>query len=75
MQGRGLGADLHGRAIGFCDGRGYERIWLTTFAGLDVARSLYERHGFVLTEELEADQWGGDVIEQVFERLMPVVDR
>jgi transcriptional regulator with PAS, ATPase and Fis domain len=51
MQGRGLGADLLGRAVSFCDERGYERIWLTTFAGLDAARALYERHGFVLTGE------------------------
>jgi GNAT superfamily N-acetyltransferase len=71
MQGKGLGADLLGRALSFCDGRGYPRIWLTTFAGLDAARSLYERHGFVLSSEDEIDQWSGGVREQTFERLMP----
>lgn len=71
MQGKGLGAQLIGRAIDFCDQRGYERIWLTTFAGLDAARSLYERHGFVLSGETEIDQWSGNVREQVFERAMP----
>lgn len=71
MQGKGLGADLLGRALSFCDGRGYARIWLTTFAGLDAARSLYERHGFVLSREDEIDQWSGGVREQTFERLMP----
>ena len=70
MQGKGLGADLLGRAISFCDDRGYERIWLTTFAGLDAARGLYERHGFVLTGEADSDQWSGGVREQVFERRL-----
>ncbi len=68
MQGRGLGADLLGRALSFCDGHGYERIWLTTFAGLDAARTLYEKNGFVLTGETETDQWSGNVREQIFER-------
>ena len=72
MQGRGLGAELIGRAIQFCDERGYKRIWLTTFAGLDAARSLYERFGFSLTGETETDQWSGGVTEQIFERLLPV---
>lgn len=71
MQGKGLGADLLGRAVGFCDERGYERIWLTTFAGLDAARSLYERFGFTFAGETETDQWSGDVREQIFERLRP----
>ena len=73
MQGKGLGADLLGRALKFCDERGYARIWLTTFAGLDAARGLYERHGFVMTGEADADQWSGDVREQVFERSMPTL--
>ena len=71
MQGKGLGAELLGRAVSFCDDRGYDRIWLTTFAGLDAARSLYERHGFVLTGETETDEWSGDVREQIFERSRP----
>jgi GNAT superfamily N-acetyltransferase len=70
LQGKGLGADLLGRAVSFCDERGYERIWLTTFAGLDAARALYEKHGFVLTGEAESDQWSGSVREQTFERRM-----
>ena len=68
-----VGADLLGRALKFCDERGYARIWLTTFAGLDAARSLYERFGFALAGETESDQWSGDVREQVFERRMPTL--
>lgn len=71
MQGKGLGAELLGRAVGYCDERGYERIWLTTFVGLDAARSLYERFGFSLAGEAEKDRWGGGVTEQIFERLLP----
>ena len=72
MQGRGLGAELLGRAVNFCDERGYESIWLSTFAGLDAARGLYERHGFVLTGEAEIDKWGGNVQEQIFVRRRPM---
>ena len=72
IQGKGLGAELLGRAVGFCDEHGYESVWLSTFAGLDAARGLYERHGFVLTGETEVDQWGGGVEEQIFVRRKPV---
>lgn len=72
MQGKGLGAELLDRALSFCDERGHERIWLTTFAGLDAARSLYERHGFSLAGEADdSDQWSGGVKEQIFERVRP----
>ena len=73
MQGKGLGPTFSAAPCSFCDERGYERIWLTTFAGLDAARGLYERHGFVLTGEAETDQWSGDVREQIFERRMPAL--
>ena len=66
--GFGLGRRLLRSAIEFCDARRYARIWLTTFAGLDAARALYEKHGFVLTSEAETDQWHGGVREQRFER-------
>jgi GNAT superfamily N-acetyltransferase len=71
MQGKGLGAELIGRAISFCDERGYERIWLTTLEGLDAARSLYLRHGFSLTGETDSDLWSTSVLEQIFERARP----
>ncbi len=65
-RGTGLGGALMDRAMAFCDKRGHERIWLTTFAGLDAARRLYEKHGFALADESEADQWHGGVREQLF---------
>jgi ribosomal protein S18 acetylase RimI-like enzyme len=66
--GRGLGKHLLSEALSYCEARNLRRVWLTTFAGLDAARALYERHGFVLKSESEADQWGGNVREQLFEK-------
>ena len=70
-QGKGLGKTLLDRAIAHCDRLGVPSIWLTTFAGLDVARVLYERHGFALADERDEDQWQGGVREQVFVRPSP----
>jgi len=67
-RGLGLGNDLMRRALEFCDARAFSRIYLTTFAGLDAARALYERHGFCLTGEKQDRTWGRDVTEQRFER-------
>lgn len=74
-RGTGLGKRLIEEAMAHCDARGFERVWLTTFAGLDVARALYERHGFVLVSEAERDQWSGGVREQLFERCLPAQAR
>jgi ribosomal protein S18 acetylase RimI-like enzyme len=70
-RGTGLGRRLIETAIAHCDARGFDRAWLTTFAGLDAARALYERHGFVLISEADRDQWSGGVREQLFERRLP----
>lgn len=70
-RGSGLGKQLMARAISHADSVAAGPVWLTTFAGLDVARALYERFGFRLESEADADQWGGGVREQVFERPAP----
>ncbi|MCC0037511.1 MAG: GNAT family N-acetyltransferase [Brucellaceae bacterium] len=69
-RGTGLGAQLMDRAMAFLDARSPGPAWLTTFAGLDAARRLYERHGFRLDSEAEVDQWDGGVREQLFVRPM-----
>lgn len=69
-RGTGLGGMLLSRAMAFCDAAGVS-AWLTTFAGLDAARALYERHGFTLTSESTVDQWSGGVREQLFQRPAP----
>jgi len=66
-QGQGFGMILIEEAIEFCRGKGFSRIYLWTFAGLDTARHLYERYGFRLCEQCEGNQWGKTVTEQMFE--------
>jgi len=70
-RGRGLGRVLLDRALAFCDGLGIESSYLTTFAGLDPARNLYEQSGFRLVATSDSDQWNGGVVEQRFERTHP----
>mgnify|MGYP003126383523 CR=1 FL=1 len=67
-RGTGLGKRLMERAMRFVDDRGYARTFLTTFAGLDAARALYERHGFRLVSETDPDPWTGTRPIQRFER-------
>lgn len=65
--GRGVGRRLIDAAMDFCRSRGFPRVYLWTFAGLDSARHLYEAHGFFLSKEIEDRQWGRTVNEQRFE--------
>jgi len=68
-QGSGIGKILIQTALDFCRTCGFRRVHLSTFAGLDAARHLYEKNGFKLCEESEGDQWGPVVKEQIFELL------
>lgn len=70
-RGSGLGKQLMARAIEHADSVAAGPVWLTTFAGLEAARALYERHGFILGSESENDQWRGGVREQMFMRPAP----
>jgi GNAT superfamily N-acetyltransferase len=64
LRGQGLGNRLMQEAIDLCRQRGYARVFLWTFAGLDSARHLYEKFGFRLAEQIEGEQWGKRVLEQ-----------
>ena len=66
-RGSGLGERLMCTALDFCRSAGHRRVFLTTFAGLNAARKLYERHGFALTEERPDRTWGVEVTEQRFD--------
>lgn len=66
LRGRGLGNRLLARAIAFCRERGYPRIYLWTFEGLQTARHLYEKYGFSLEAARPGSQWGHEVMEQWF---------
>jgi len=67
LRGQGIGSRLIDTAIAFCRQQGYRRIYLWTFEGLGAARHLYEKAGFVLTEQRQGMQWGTKVNEQRFE--------
>lgn len=65
--GAGLGNRMMNAAMAHLDARAIP-CFLTTFAGLDAARALYDRCGFRLATEQEAESWGVRVREQRFER-------
>lgn len=67
VRGQGIGNQLMNTAMDFCRSRGYPRVYLWTFEGLDAARHLYEKNGFRLVEEHKGSQWGREVNEQRFE--------
>jgi GNAT superfamily N-acetyltransferase len=67
LHGRGIGSRLITEATGFCRNRGYKRTYLWTFEGLDAARHLYEKNGFILIEQRMGMMWGTELNEQRFE--------
>ncbi len=67
LRGKGAGNRLMGAAVNFCQRKGYKRVYLWTFGGLDAARHLYEKTGFALVEQRRGIQWGTEVNEQRFE--------
>lgn len=76
LRGQGAGSRLLDEALTFCRQRGFDRVHLWTFAGLDEARRLYEKAGFVLVEEWLGTRWGTEVTEQHLECVLrPDADR
>ncbi len=65
LWGRGYGRELLGKAVGFSKEKGYQKIYLWTFEGLNRARHLYDSFGFVVAREQIGDQWGKEVKEQM----------
>ena len=68
-QGQGVGKRLMQEAMTFCQHAGFPRVWLTTFAGLDTARHLYDKFGFQLCGEEDGTHLTGkaSLVEQVLE--------
>jgi GNAT superfamily N-acetyltransferase len=71
LRGEGVGRKLLAAALTFVDAGAFGRTELWTFQGLDAARKLYERSGFVCVEERPGDRWGTHVLEQRFVRRRP----
>lgn len=68
IQNQGIGKRLLQQAMNFVDKKGFKETHLWTFAGLDVARHLYESHRFELVHQNPGSQWGTLVTEQKFVR-------
>ena len=66
-RGKGIGRQLLARCREAARAFGSKGIYLTTFAGLDAARKLYEDTGFLLVSEQDSTTWGTPVREQRFE--------
>ena len=64
LRAQGVGNHLLRDALAFCRKKGYSRVFLWTFKGLEPARHLYEKFGFELVEQIEGEQWGKRVPEQ-----------
>lgn len=64
FRGSGLGRRLMNVAIDYCRQRGFSRVFLWTFQGLDAACHLYASFGFRLTEETENTTWRDKLTEQ-----------
>ena len=67
VRGTGTGHALLAAALEFSGQRRYAKVYLSTFAGLDAARHLYEKFGFRLVHQQPGKQWGREVDEQRFE--------
>lgn len=72
-QGKGVGNRLMNVAISFCKQAGFKRVYLTTFAGLQTARHLYDKYGFRVCREEDGSHLTGkaSLIEQVLEVFLP----
>jgi GNAT superfamily N-acetyltransferase len=67
FHGQGLGRLLLDHALKFCRERGYAKVHLWTFRGLEAAKRLYLAYGFVMTEENQVQQWGREIWEQRYD--------
>ncbi len=66
FQGLSIGKMLMQTAIDFCKEQGFEQVFLTTFRGLDQAKHLYLKYGFVMANEHLDKNWGAEVYEQEY---------
>ncbi|QEU94246.1 bifunctional helix-turn-helix transcriptional regulator/GNAT family N-acetyltransferase [Streptomyces kanamyceticus] len=63
-RGLGLGDQLIGACVEFARGVGYRDLVLWTNDVLEAARTLYQRHGFVLVAEKPHRSFGADLVGQ-----------
>ena len=73
LRGQGFGKRLMTEAMKFVKEQRITHVYLSTFAGLDVARYLFEEAGFKLVEEQLATTWGYTIKEQRFEWITETI--
>ncbi|CAB1062220.1 hypothetical protein D1BOALGB6SA_6996 [Olavius sp. associated proteobacterium Delta 1] len=74
-QGSGIGRNLIMQALAFCRQKGFPKVYLWTFKGLEDARRLYETVGFRLGEESQIAQWGQNIHEQKYELQIADIEK
>jgi len=67
LRGFGAGELLISSALLYCREKQYRSVFLWTCADLKAARHLYAKHGFVITESHENQDWGVPAIEERWE--------
>jgi peptidyl-dipeptidase Dcp len=70
-RGIGLGSRLLNSYMDFLRACGYRKSYLWTTHELTVAASLYQRLGFILTEQKESTNFGKPLIEQRYDLTLP----
>jgi GNAT superfamily N-acetyltransferase len=66
-RGLGLGRELMTRAVDFCKGKGYKKVFLWTFDELHAAIDLYRYFGFERIETKAHLCWGRNLTEERYE--------
>ncbi|NIO03802.1 MAG: GNAT family N-acetyltransferase [Proteobacteria bacterium] len=66
-RGLGVGRELMTRAVGFCKGKQYKKVFLWTFDELDAAIHLYRSFGFERREKKTHQRWGRSLTEERYE--------
>ena len=67
-QGTGVGQRLFDALLAFAPNTGRPNLYLWTFAGLTAARRIYDRAGFVPTDEAPDSNWGPMITAQRMQR-------
>ncbi|MFP3126804.1 helix-turn-helix domain-containing GNAT family N-acetyltransferase [Ectobacillus funiculus] len=65
IRGKGVGTQLVQTVLDYCKEQQYERVFLWTVSSLPIARRLYEKFGFKITEtKVEKVLWGQRLVEE-----------
>ncbi len=70
-RGRGIGKALLRRALAFCAGAGFGRVYLWTVEGLPESFALYRGHGFRIVERVADDRYTVRRVNLRMERDVP----